>query len=466
MKLKRNNNLVLILLILPIIGLYLAFNNISIGNVFFKQNIANTINLQPVKIDNSSVIKTNISKQNSSSVLGSVGCTSGSQCEAEMRYRYQPICTQDGAAVTIGDGQKIGNGGKGIQVTDNSVIEIYEVTVPTNILSGSRYVEDDRMAIWSADKGMNGTYPNANRVISLAEAKSYCPPGSDCMKEVDLLNNENKEGNYEVNLRAKTDQENADYILNASVIERELFSVCPKVQSASPNPNFSNKVAGNVLNFLFQTPVEKVGARTYAGVNCKEGDSGMIPVSGAEEYISCISKKFPFNFQIFASVTVQNWIDCTVGKYKTDKDGNTVYEEPDPDKCKANIMYALEVDALFGSPYRELKNQNAGFYMDYIVQGRTPPGAAKDMAPAGIKEVMVSNAPAIDPFYVSTPCKVRVDGKGIYEIPCIWDMTVYKNNWHRQKRDAIPGEANIPATFEEYWSYVDKQAQLWSQSCY
>ena len=68
MKLKRNNNLVLILLILPIIGLYLAFNNISIGNVFFKQNIANTINLQPVKIDNSSVIKTNISKQNSSSV--------------------------------------------------------------------------------------------------------------------------------------------------------------------------------------------------------------------------------------------------------------------------------------------------------------------------------------------------------------------------------------------------------------
>ena len=461
MNMKRNNLLLLLFLVISLFGIYSAFSG---GNVVSKVFGQSTINLQPVKINNSS-IQTNQNTNRTSAVLGT-GCTSGSPCEAANRLKYQPICTQDGASITVGDGTEIGRGGKGVQITDNSVIEIAEITVPTAILSGSRYVEDSRMAIWSTDKGMNGTYKNANQMISYAEARSYCPPGSACVQEVDQLNQDNKTENYEFNLRLKTDQENADYTLNAAVIERELQSVCPKVQSASPNPDFSNKVAGNVLNFMFQSPGAKVGNRTYAGLNCKTGDGGMVPVAGADEFKSCVSKKFPFNFTIFASVTVQNWLDCTVGKYVKDANGNLVYEEPDPENCKANVMYALEVDALMGTPYREVKNQNAGFYMDYVVQGRTAPGYAKAMAPAGVQDTLVSNAPAVDPFYVSTPCKVRVDGKGIYKIPCIWDMTVYKNDWYRQKRDARPGETNIPATFEEYWSYVNKQAELWSQSCY
>ncbi len=376
------------------------------------------------------------------------GCTSGPS------IYYQPICSRSDVSITVGDGQEVGSTGNGVKVTKNSVIEVWKVTVPMALLSGSEYVKDSRMAIQDADEGFQGTFKPAYDVITDYEARAYCVPGVDC-DDFDEGIASGPMGPYWVNVHAELEAEatNAPAPDKATITPR-LNSACPDVQRSKPNPIKSNR-KGMFVEANYQLPGQHAFGRNFSSLVCMKS-------AGVEtsNHAACLEKRTSFNFLVYAIVQIEDWIDCTIGRYNEE---TKEWQAPDPELCKESVITNLKIDGLFGSTFKCVRNHCASRYMDLSRQGTKPPGVAQAMAPEGLTPLY--NQPVVEPFYVSTPCMVRVDGIHFVDIPCIWDMSVYEADYQRQKQNAVPGSEDMPATFEEYWKMVEEQIKNRGEKC-
>ncbi|HVX93159.1 MAG TPA: hypothetical protein VHA74_03555 [Candidatus Dojkabacteria bacterium] len=384
-----------------------------------------------------------------------LGCSTPS-CEFLKTIKYQPVCTEGSASIVVGNGQNIGQSGSGIKVQKNSRIEIVEITAPVALLSGSQYVENNLMAIWSKDKGMNGTFKPSYAMIDPAEAGMMMAPG-DPADTVTKVYQNRKVNNFAVNVNIKTDGEDAPTNEpNLAVVNKTLNSVCPSVQKSDPNPDFPNKIAPDLVA-QEQAPGYVNRSRAYGNLRCYNDNPNGTTLPNTDQFKTCVADFKPFAFLDFATIAIDKWIECTVPHQGKDDQGNPITIPADPSLCKDTVLYGLRIDAIFGTPYNENAHENANYYLDSKVQMTAAPGDASAMAPKTIRDSMQPNMAAVEPFYVTTNCKVKVDGRSIYTIPCLWDMSAYQRDYQRQKQSAAPGEPNIPATFEEYWKDVEAQ---------
>src|SRR5690606_32032721 len=118
-------------------------------------------------------------------------------CGFVNQITYQPLCTQTSGSVIVGDGDEVGEQGNSVKVQKNSVIEIYKVTVPLALISGSQYVRDSRLSISREFP----TFRAASDLIKEDEARRFCAPGKDC-EGFDEVNSSAKVGAFGVHVRA------------------------------------------------------------------------------------------------------------------------------------------------------------------------------------------------------------------------------------------------------------------------
>ena len=395
-----------------------------------------------------------------------LGCGDGSGsptgCSVGAGIIYQPICSRGDTEVVVGDAEEVGQGGGGVQVTKNSKIEVWEVTVPMALLSGSHYVKDSRMAIGNADEGFQGTFKPAYNIISDQEARSFCIPGLEGEYSGGCIGYDENVADapidaYYVNVHAEMEEEPTNFPEpDKAVITPKLKSACPKVQLSKPNPIRTNR-RGRWIEGNFQLPTEHSFMRNFRSVQCLKASNQGIEVSN---HVACLEKRTSFNFLVYATVKIQDWIDCTIGSYNKE---TGEWEDPDPELCKESVLTGLKIDGLFGSTFKCFRNHCSSRYMDLTRQGTTIPVDASARAPEGLTPTF--NQPVVEPLYVTTPCKVRVDGVNIEDVPCLWDVSVYEADYERQKQASYPGDPNIPATFEEYWKMVEDQIAGRGEQC-
>lgn len=391
---------------------------------------------------------------NVESVLGCGASGSETGCTSNASIYYQPICSRSDVTITVGDGNEVGRSGDGVKVTKNSVIEVWKVTVPMALLSGSEYVKDSRMAIQDADEGFQGTFKPAYDIITDVEGRSYCVPGIDC-DGYDKDITAGPMGSYWVNVHAELEAENTNTPApDKATITPKLRSVCPDVQRSKPNPIKANR-KGMFVEANYQLPGQHAFGRNFSSLVCMKSAGVETP-----NYAACLEKRTSYNFLVYAIVQIEDWIDCTVGRYNAE---TKKWQAPDPELCKKSVITNLKIDGLFGSTFKCVRRNCASRYMDLTRQGTKPPGEAQSMAPEGLTPLF--NQPVVEPFYVSTPCMVRVDGIHFVEIPCIWDMSVYEADYERQRQASEPGSDNMPATFEEYWKMVEEQIKNRGEKC-
>ncbi len=389
-------------------------------------------------------------------VLGCGNNGSNTGCVVDNHLAYQPICSRGETSIKVGDGNEVGRSGDGVKVTKNSRIEVWKITVPMALLSGSEYVKDSRMAIQSADDGFQGTFKPAYDIVTDHEARAFCVPGVNCDEFDEDIGN-GPMSSYYVNVHAELNEEATNTPApDRAVIEPRLRSACPDVQRSKPNPIKTNR-KGKFVEAGFQLPGDHAHGRAFSSIQCMKAD---VTAEETPNHEACLEKRTSFNFLTYAIVKIEDWIDCTIGTY----DSQTgEYTAPDPEQCKKSTLTSLKIDGLFGSVFKCFRNNCGIRYLDLTRQGIMPPVMAAEMAPDDITPTF--NQPVVEPFYVSTPCMVRIDGVTFGDVPCIWDMSAYQADYDRQRAANIPGSEDMPGTFEEYWKMVEEQIKKRGDMC-
>jgi hypothetical protein len=415
---------------------------------------AATEDFQPVYLNLNNAVKVEEKPSSVTAMPGAeavLGCSSSSPegCSFVNEITYQPLCTQVPGEVTVGDGDEVGEQGESVKVKKNSLIEIYKVTVPLALISGSQYVKDSRLAISREFP----TFRAASDLIKDDEARKYCKPGVDCEK-IDEVKDSSAEGPFGVHVRASMPQAEATgnpEQSDTAVIKKELTSACPNIQKSEPNPDKTNKYA-EWIEPHFQAPGEHPTSRNNGDHQCVDAsriNAEDLPKS--EAFVSCVAETTPVDFIVSALIKLDQWAECTIG------------EDADPEKCEETELFGIEVDAIFGSQYKCSSGNCAGKYFDLMRQGSAIPGTASSLAPSDVEPEV--NKPQVEPFYVTTACKVRVDKKDVYDIPCLWDMSPYKRMYEQQKASTGPNNPDFPATWEEYWQMVEYDVERRGLSC-
>lgn len=341
---------------------------------------------------------------------------------------FQPLCSQKEFTVDYKDGDA-SEGGSSVKVQKNSRVEVWEVTAPI-IYAGSRYVKNDRMPITKEFP----TYPSAANYIDSGIARSLCAPGKDC-EEVDNVIKTSEKGRFAVGAFASgADGSNVSADERAPVvIDKMTTSYCPAIQDSDPNPDRTNKLAGN-LEPRFQTPGARDNSRSFGMMSCDE-DNYVQAVRSNVNAKSCVSVANPLDIITVAEIAVTKWFECL----------------EDKDNCEETELFAIRVDSLFGTQTQCAEGDCGNSWFSSVVKSGSAP-STQSFAPDGI--IGNVNLSFSEPLYVSTPCKVRIDGSRIESIPCMWDVSPLREWYDRQRKTSGPADPNFPSTFESYLKSV------------
>lgn len=375
-------------------------------------------------------------------------CLPGDVCDYNAEIVYQPICSMTQTGVDLADGGSGVEKGNSITVRKNSVVEPFEITVPQVLLQGSKYVDDSRKEISKEFP----VYRDSQHIILDEEARRLCQPGVDCA-EFDRISKKSDEP-FAVHafMEVKGAEEGGKGGDGRAVISSDpkLNSACPQVQKAKANPKKSGQYSV-ILDLMNQPPGEHQLGRSFGAVDCYNNNPNGSHLQEAENFVSCVTDVKPTDFLVSAVFSVKQWLECLAGN----------------DSCEETEVLALRMDALYGGNMKCSKPDCEIRYYDYEKLKRTNPGDAQSMIPAGINPNDVNYlTPVTNPYYITTPCKVRVNRKQIENIKCLWDISPYQRVYENQKAASIPLDEKIPEDFNTYWNnYVMPEVQKRSLSC-
>lgn len=412
---------------------------------------ANELKLSPVfEQTSSNVIKMNGNQvvplvAESGQVKAECNIVSGEGCGYDKIINYQPLCAKGSASLDYtDDGNEIGESGDEVRVDKNSNIEVWTVTSPLALFSGSEYVRSDRMQISNEFP----TFPSNRDYIDPAMARGLCAPGVDC-DDVDGISRRADSGSFAVHAAAEFEGEadpDGTNSPSAALIQPKLRSACPAIQRSDPNPDRTNKLAA-WMEPSFQTPGNHDNGRSFGEMECVESTPGNYLTTSAT-FPACFEEKKAFDFITETAFKIQKWAECLV----------------DEDKCEDTIIFAIKVDAIFGSQTDCKEGECANRYFDTVRKGGSAP-SSQSFVPKNA-EADVNNSFA-EPLYVSTPCQVRIDfdDSRIEDVQCLWDVSPLREWYERQKKMAGPGDETMPKTFEEYWEKVNYDVERRGLRC-
>jgi hypothetical protein len=395
---------------------------------------ANELKLTPVyQQQPSNVIRLNANQ--TVQLVGEQGsvkaeCSSESQvgCGYDKIINYQPLCTTGRSSVDYTNAGESGDGGGSVTVDKNSNIQVWKVTSPMALFSGSQYVKTDRMQISNEFP----TFPSNRDYIDPDMARGLCAPGVDC-DDVDDISEDADKGSFAVHASASLENQESEET-SAALIEPTLNSACPEIQESDPNPDRTNKLAA-WMEPSFQTPGNHENDRDYGQMSCVDSAPGEYLETSAV-FAACVDEKKPFDFITSAVFKIEKWAECLA----------------DEEQCEQTELFAIRVDAIFGSQSDCKEGECANRYFDTARKSGSAP-SSQSFAPEGA-EADVNNSFA-EPLYVSTPCQVRIDFDRIEDVQCLWDVSPLREWYERQKKMAGPGDETMPRTFEEYFDKVN-----------
>ncbi len=433
-KYKRYSGLMLFLLL--IVGISSAiivphFNFVSKAQGL-SQDLAQTPPVTSVEsIETGEVQAATTEEQKASKGFGK--CMNGSVCDYVQELTYQPVCSINdaGGSMTGGDANE---GKKFVSVRMNAKVEPFIITVPQVLLQGSKYVEDDRKLI-SKDYPV---YRDSQHVILDDEARRTCAPGVDCADYDEL----SKRPDVPFSLHAFMEVKNADeggfggdgkaviYSLDS------LRSACPKVQKAKANPKKAGFYAAK-LDVKHQAPGVHETWRDFGGVECYRTNPNGMHLQEAKNFVSCVTEVKPTDFVVSAVYNIAQWLECL--------DGGA--------ECEEYRVFAIRLDAMFGGVFKCAGVDCEIRFFDFEKLKTTAPGDAQEMIPDYIDKSLVNPIrPVTEPYYLTTPCKIRINKWGIHNVPCLWDISPYQRHYEVQRSALMPLEPTMPLTFDDYWN--------------
>ncbi len=441
----RKINPIILLLFLVLFG-FLSFlitkdNNVAAAN----------LDLKPVYIDSSvkETIKSNTVSHISSTTEAVLGCgdENNPNCDFINQIAYQPLCTYRKGDISLASGDVVSQTGETVRVKKNSIIEIYSITSPQSLMAGSEYVKDEKFEITNEFP----TIRSSGNLLLEDEVYRFCAPGKECDSVKKRVGGA-PGGSFAVHAEASmlNSPEGNGNEPNTVVINPVLKSVCPAVQNSEINPARSN-ISAEYLERNFQAPGNTKTNRDVGEAACIAADPSIVDLKEEEGFISCMAETSPFDFIKSSIIKIDQWLECNAG------------DNPDPSKCDEEELFAIKVDAIFGSISDCESGNCASRYFDMIAQSTATPLQSVQMTPEGF--TAKSDDPVVEPFYVTTPCKVRVDKGKVYDLPCLWDMSPYKRQYESYKSNTHPGYDDVPKTWEEYWSKVESDIQRRGLSC-
>lgn len=406
--------------------------------------LAQQIDVDPEEKPKAQVVETNFEYIDSGkTVLGQsdvAGCNPENleNCNAK-EIAYQPVCAKADVDIsTAGDGAIGTDTGNGVKVSKNAAIEIFKITSPLPILSGSEVIDTTAYAISKANPNF---YSGVKLLREGVVAAKYTTPGEDRGELADKVAGADTE-DFAVHAAIGGGTFSGDP--SKETIFKELDSLCPEIQPSDPNPDISNKTAEHITG-VYDTPGNVIKSRDYGPPECLE-ISG-IDLPEADIYETCSSKRTAFGGVIDTVVQAGKWAECLVN----------------PEQCTTVEIVGILIDAPYGANHKCEEGFCTDLFMDKSISSKLPPSeAALARDPA-----VPAEDPSVIPHFITTPCKIRVVDNvrnGIYEVPCIWDLSPYKAVYDQQASIHEPGDPNFP-TWEEYWEAVMMEAKRRGAVC-
>jgi len=353
---------------------------------------------------------------------------------------YQPVCTQVEANINTNGGNATDNGNGTVSVNKNAKIEVWKVTAPLAILSGSEYIPDNTFSITGDDPVVK----SANDLIDQHYVARAARPPTE-LDDIDAVRNNADTGDFAINVSTNFGGQPDAAATNKATVQPELDTMCSNITTADPNPDTTNKVSRELAQ-AYRPPTEQLTSRQQSSDECVFIDPSDIDLPSSDVFETCVDQRSAFDGFYSFSLSVQQYAECATN----------------PDACSQVDLVGLLLDAPFGSNTRCEDGFCADIYFDSAVASRTDPVTMLDITD---KAVTRFGDPAIQSHYITTPCKVRVDFKDIYDIPCLWDISPYKAIYDTQASVHAPGDPDFP-TWEEYWAAVEANAEERAGQCY
>lgn len=402
--------------------------------LFSNESISQQIQINPKEAEPIlSTIETNFELLDDGGAVlaANSSCEPNEDCGKDL-IAYQPVCSKgDVNFSTAGEGS-IGtdNGSGSISVSKNASLRIVKVTSPLPILSGSEQIDTTAYAISYEHPNF---YSGVKQVREAVVGAKYVSPGAQKRELVEAAEGADTD-EFTIHASLTWGQGNP----SEETILRELDSMCPEVQPSDPNPDPSNKVTEQVMG-AYAVPGKRIEPRDYGTPDCIEVSG--IDLPEAEIYETCTAEVGIFSGVINTVIQAQKWTECLTN----------------PGACTQVEIVGILIDAIYGANHK----CNDGFctdqFLDYSLASTLSPNDITSWK----DDIGAPGDPTIRAHYVTTPCKVEVIDRvhnGIYDIPCIWDLSPYKAQYDLQVNFRKPGDPILPS-WEEYWDLVMQEAK-------
>ncbi len=416
----------------------------SKSNEVIAEQTYNTINNFEATFEDVNEIEES-STSESGSVKG-VSCKTSSPtgCSSKV-VRYNPVCVNGSSSVYVGNGSQLGSG-ESVTIRANYKLEVWKVTAPLGILSGIETTKSNAKKITKTDP----FFPSGSELIdSELVAKSNMDPIYG-VNEIDNIVKESNDNSFGVNTQVMGGGggEQGDGPNIATVFKSLSSRVkdASKNQPSTPSPEKTNKL-GEKLVDLYGDPIEGIKTRNFVDHEfaCVYINPNDVEMPKQDIFELCLDKRSAWDNVAQVIMPLVKFLECAAN----------------PSECEKKEIVGLLIDAPFGRngqcPSGSCSNQNA----DYAVATGLSPYEVSDYEAEAFRD---DKEPGIEDLYVSTPCQIRVNYGRIYNVPCYWDVSPYRNYYLVEAQVTSPVDKEFP-TFDEYWKLVKLAAENRGSVC-
>jgi hypothetical protein len=351
----------------------------------------------------------------------SKGCTS-----AKIKIQSYSVCNaQGGTPVDYKSGHR-----SGTRVSKNAKIELVEVSVPLELLSGSN-VKDSNRKLTSTTP----IYKAAGEQFDEKIANVQLPPGQNIIEYTSPVQDSPFATPYSTAFGQKPDQKTEEGDI---VVDQKLVNACEHCNNKSNvNPDKSNKIATFLMNKTHRYPgqLEKVDAQK-AIEDCGQAQFIDWPSSSRKACNYWITQAL---VDIIQDIADYKWNECNRPD-KYDANGNLI---PRSEDC----IYVEDIIVVMNSPFGSDKECPDGVCTNAFMNTRNKVA----MYPAAAGKYS-------DKVYYTTACKVRIEGiVGSSTVKCAWDFSHLYKERKLSEFDDIPKLEATPSK-DEYTKFLTDEA--------
>lgn len=385
-------------------------------------------------------------------------------CNDGRRYELQPVCATGSAEYSIGQNSAATKNADGsVTIRNNVVLELWKVTYPGGLINGmSETVSLGGRTLNEAEKYFKNRREIASTKYTQVEYYFYPAIGDLFGSKIQAEGNPDYSESWMAPLGYYSPGEaqaagrlfaadvKSSYRPNACVDGGEgcndqntvSFQIdCDPQRDENCNTTASNTPAGSNGYFgATFSPSSVSYTRNYSGDICSATsvDLGTVPEIEANRYVGCLNKRSLSDAIKSVTVSAQNAAECTAN--------------PESPNCQATTIFGVKVDALNGSSY-DCKDGQCGIKLSDTIRNINDVPGDDGHKIEGLPES--SSEPRATPFYVKTACQIRVNYRKVIDIPCLWDMSVYKAEYERNAAENGPNQL---VSFEQWFENVVYQA--------